>query len=167
MQLRRTPGSRTAGLAAGTLLATVLLSACDITGMNAATNREYTPAAGANARDAAVDVLGAVIVSDQAGSGTFVATFVNNSATSAATVDSLTAAAGTPELKVGEFSSIDVPARGLVNLADDDQGIAVTGDFEAGRFVRVTIGLGDADQVTLNVPVVPDDHEFDGLDQTA
>jgi hypothetical protein len=51
---------RSWALAAGALLLAVPLSSC---GFDKATEREYTPAAGANNRDASVDVLGAAIVS--------------------------------------------------------------------------------------------------------
>ena len=72
MQVRRS----TAMLAGMLLLAVPVTASCGMSGLDAATNRDYTPAAGANDRDASVDVLGAVVVSAQKGSGTFLATFV-------------------------------------------------------------------------------------------
>ena len=59
----------------GAMLAVPALTSC---GFNKATDRVYTPAAGVNDQDAMVDVLGAVIVSGQDGSGTFIASFANN-----------------------------------------------------------------------------------------
>src|SRR6185436_4327422 len=62
------------------VLATVALATPGLTGcgFDAATERPYTPAAGANDVSGVVDVLGAVVVSSAAGSGTFVATLSNN-----------------------------------------------------------------------------------------
>ncbi|MGZ4447548.1 MAG: hypothetical protein ACXVWZ_02000 [Nocardioides sp.] len=143
------------------LAATPVLSSC---GFNYATDRVYTPAAGVNDRDAAVDVLAAVIVSAQDGSGTFIASFANNNTDKEASVDSITGAEGTTLDSTG-FTPVTVPAGGLVNLAGTGQhGFALTGDFKAGDFVPLTIAFGDGDQVTMKVPVVKDAGDYTGLD---
>ena len=159
---------RTTALALGALLlGTPALSACSANGKNTATNREYTPAAGVNNRDASVDVLGAVVVSGQDGAGTFIATLVNTSPDEATSLDSLAGAGVDASLVAGEFAPIQVPARGLVNLADD-QGVPVTGEFAAGNFVEVRLGLSSNESVTMQVPVVPNDSGyFAGLDTSA
>src|SRR4051812_24707048 len=72
--------------AAGAVALAATLSSC---GFNVATDRVYTPAAGVNDRDARVDVLNAVVVSGQEGSGTLVASFANNNPTDRATVTSI------------------------------------------------------------------------------
>lgn len=164
MRLRRSTAMLT-----GTVLLALPLTGCSVTGMDAATNRDYTPAAGANQRDADVDVLGAVVVSAKDGSGTFLATFVNNDATEAATVTGLQATPGGPQVTVGDFSEITVPARGLNNLAaDGSAGIPVSGDVKAGTFLPLQVTLGDGTTVDLKVPVVLDSeeftNEFQGLD---
>ncbi len=165
MQVRRS----TAMLAGLLLLAVPVTASCGINGRDAATNRDYTPAAGSNARDASVDVLGAVVVSAQDGSGTFLATFVNNDAEDEAQVTGLGAAPGGAEVTVADFPAITVPARGLDNLAaDGSAGIPVSGDFSAGDFLAMQVTLGTGETVDLKVPVVPDDeefaNEFQGLD---
>ena len=67
---------RSLALATGALvLAVPALTSC---GFDYATDRIYTQAAGVNDRDATVDVLGAVVVSAEEGSGIFVASFSNN-----------------------------------------------------------------------------------------
>jgi hypothetical protein len=159
---------RTTALAAGALLlGTTLLSGCaSISGRDPATNREYTPANGANNRDAEVDVLGAVVVSGQSGSGTFIATLVNSSPDEAISMDSLAGAGDDASLAASDFSPIEVPARGAVNLADG-QGVTVTGDFEAGQFAEVQVGFSNGESVTLKVPVVTDTGSFEGLDTSA
>ena len=165
MQVRRS----TAMLAGMLLLAVPVTASCGMSGLDAATNRDYTPAAGANDRDASVDVLGAVVVSAQQGSGTFLATFVNNDTRNDATVTGIGSPAGGPDLTVGDFAPITVPARGMDNLAGEGRaGIPVSGDFKAGDFLTVQVTLGTGETVDMKVPVVPDDeqfaNEFQGLD---
>lgn len=156
---------RSTALAVTALLtAAPTLSACSFTGRDAATNRDDNQiVVGANNRDGRVDVLNAVVVSKADGSGTFVATLVNSSPDADDTLGSL-AGQG---LEVGEFTPVSLPLRGLVNLATDEQGIPVTGDFAAGQYVAVTIGFGSGESADLNVPVVPDAGDFTGLDTSS
>ncbi len=158
MQKTRRPWA----LAAGALLLAAPLSSC---GFDKATEREYTPAAGANDRDASVDVLGAVIVSAEEGSGTFVATFVNNDVSEDGTVESV--APGVDTAEIADFSPITVPPGGLVYLgAEGEEGVAVEGEFGAGGSVPMTFELSGGQVVQLRVPVVSNCHEFEGLDGT-
>ena len=123
------------------VLATVALAAPGLTGcgFDAATERPYTPAAGANDVSGVVDVLGAVVVSSAPGSGTFVATLANNDQQESQTFSTLAGGTGT-ELTVPEFDPIEIPRGGAVNLADDG-GVPVTGDFGAGNFVSLDARL--------------------------
>jgi len=148
MQLR--PSSRLLA-ATGALLLAASLSSC---GFGYATDRVYTPANGANERDAGVDVLNAVIVSGQEGSGTFIASFANNSQSEEASVDEFAGA--------GDDASLHAPGQ-LVNLADDG-GIAVTGDLAAGDFVTVTMTFGDGQSVEMDVPTVTACGVYEGMD---
>ncbi len=160
MHLRRS----TALLVGALLIAVPGLTSCSATGRDAATNRDDNPIVpGANNRDAQVDVLNAVVVSKADGSGTFIATLVNNSPDADDTMASLSGLG----LEVGEFTAVGIPLRGLVNLAAADQGIPVTGDFGAGRYVALTVGLGSGESVDLNVPVVADAGDFTGLDTSS
>lgn len=135
------------------------VSAC---GFEASTNRPYTPAAGANAYDGTVDVLSAVIVSANPGSGTFVASLSNNDQTTTANFDSLAPGTGSA-FEAGAFSPIEVKPRVLVNLATEG-GVPVTGDFGAGNFVAVVVGFSSGDRVEVKVPVVADGGDYAGLD---
>jgi hypothetical protein len=160
MHLRRS----TALLVGALLIAVPGLTSCSATGRDAATNRDDNQIVpGASNRDATVDVLNAVIVSKADGSGTFIATLVNNSADADNTMASLSGLS----IKVADFTPVSIPLRGLVNLASSDQGIPVTGDFSAGSYVAVTVGLGSGESVDLNVPVVPDSGDFAGLDTSS
>lgn len=155
MQLRRN-----IALAAGALLlAAPNLSSC---GFNYATDRVNTPAAGVNNHDKTVDVLNAVIVAAQPNSGTFIATFSNNSATDAASFTDLTGAAGNT-LTADDFDPIEIAAAGAVSLATAG-GVRVNGTFIAGNFLPVTIGFANGESVVMNIPVVTPCHQFEGLD---
>lgn len=159
MHLRRNIALATGALV---LAATPVLTSC---GFNYATDRVYTPAAGVNNRDASVDVLGAVIVSAQDDSGTFIASFANNSADHEATVQSLSGSGDTP-VSAASFPPLTIPAGGLVNLATKG-GFGVTGTFKAGDFVPVTISFGNGQRVDMDVPVVTDSGTYAGLDTSS
>ena len=110
-------------------------------------------------------MLGAVIVSAEEGSGVFVASFANNDTEESATVEAL---GGVDQSRspLDDFSPIEVPAGGLVNLADED-GIEVTGEVAAGEFVPVALQFGNGEQVQLDVPVVTNCGYYEGLDGPA
>jgi hypothetical protein len=156
MPLRRTLATAACVLAVGA----PALTSC---GFDYATDRIYTPATGVNNRDASIDVLGAVVVSAQEGSGTFIASFANNSATEEGTVEEL-AGDDQSQLTARGFSPIEVPPGGLVNLADEG-GIELEGDdVSAGGFVPVTVSLGTGERVEMKVPVVTNCGYYEGLD---
>ncbi|MBI2245346.1 MAG: hypothetical protein HYU55_15905 [Nocardioides sp.] len=147
---------------AGALVLAATLSSC---GFDYATDREYTPTAGVNDRDAQVDVLSAVIVADHDGEGAFVASFANNDQQEPITVESL-AGAGETTLTASDFSPVDIAPGQLINLATDG-GVTVTGDFGPGSFVAVKIGFDNGENVEMSVPVVAPCDEFEGLAPSA
>jgi hypothetical protein len=119
-----------------------------------------------NDRDANVDVLGAVVVSGQEGSGTFIASFANNDQSESATVESLSGAGDDSSLKVKNFQPIEIAPGQMVNLATDG-GIVVRGDFGPGNFLTVEIGFGNGETVEMDIPTVAPCDEFTGLDSSA
>ena len=155
-------------LCAGALvLAAPVLASCS---KEKATDKIYTPANSANNRDARIDVLNAVIVSTAAGHGTFVASLVNNDTNAPGAdqdaADQLVGLAGEVTAKVAK--PVNVPAGGIaVMAAPAGQGIKVTGEFEAGQFVEVTLTFKNAGEVTLEVPVVENAGDFAGQDGPA
>ena len=155
MPLRRTLALATCVLA----VCAPVLTSC---GFDYATDRIYTPATGVNNREASVDVLGAVIVSAEEGSGVFIASFANNDTEESATVEALEGV-DQSQLTADEFSPVEVPAGGLVNLADEE-GIGVTGEIAAGEFIPVALQFGDGERVQLDVPVVTNCGYYEGLD---
>ncbi|GAA4379347.1 hypothetical protein [Nocardioides caricicola] len=158
----RPPAARLLAAGGALALATVL-SSC---GFNYATDRVYTPAEGTNDRTTDVDVLGAVIVSGQEGSGTFIATFANNVQDDSSTVDAFAGAGDDADLEVEGFEPIEIRPGDMVNLADEG-GIVVRGDFGPGDFVHVELTFGDGESIEMDVPATPPCDEFEGLDDSA
>ena len=153
------------------VIATAALSSC---GFNYATDKVYTPAEGVNNRDSRVDVLNAVVVATEDGSGTFVASLSNNETPAfedgglSDVDDQLTglAGAGDTTLTADLPQPIDVPGGSMVKLADGE-GIPVTGDsIKLGDWVEVELTFENADPVTMTIPVVPNNRDFEGQDGT-
>lgn len=139
-------------LAVAALTLAPVLASC---GFGQPTDQVYNPGEGTNARDGRVDVLGALVVSAEDGSGTVVAGLANNDEQEP---DVLTEIGG-PEVTASGLDPIDVPAGGFVQLADAE--IALEGDSIApGNFVEVTFAFENAEAVTLDVPVVPNTGDY-------
>ena len=146
---------RTLALAASALLLSAL-SACS---EDSGTMEPYTPAAGTNNQDTEVDVLNAVIVSAEDGSGTLVAGLANGDNEEAATLSGIEG----ESVSADSFSPVEIPANGFVNLADEG-GIEVSGEFELGDFVPLTLQFDGQDPVDMDVPVVANCDDFAGID---
>ncbi len=125
------------------------------------TDQVYQPAVGVNDRSSEVDVLGALVVSAEPGSGVFITTLVNNDTT---TADKLVSVQG-DGVQVAVGATPDIPVRGLVNFADKSLGgIPVQGaKVKAGGYVTVRLTFQNADPVTIEVPVVTDTGPYAGL----
>jgi copper(I)-binding protein len=153
------------------VLAAVTLSSC---GFNYATDKVYTPAEGVNNRDSQVDVLNAAIVATEDGKGTFVASLANNETPTyengklTNVDDKLTGLAGVGDTTLtADLKPVTVPGGGAVKLADGE-GIPVTGDsIKLGDFVEVELTFENADPVTMKIPVVPNNRDFEGQDGTS
>lgn len=155
---------RSIALATGALaLAVPTLSSC---GFDYATDQVYTPAHGVNDRDGDVDVLGAAIVATDDNSGTFIASFSNNSPTDEASVTSVAGAGDDASLTAPDFQPIEIPPGGFVSLSQDG-GIKVQGDFGRGDFVEIELGFGDGETSRIKIPVVPNAGDFADLDGPA
>lgn len=140
------------------VVAVPTLSSC---GFNYATDEVYTASAGTDIRTSRVDVLNAVIVSDQDNVGSFVATFSNNETK---TGDRVTAIGG--DVQATGFTGIRLAKGGFWSMAAKGPA-TVTGTFKAGDFVKVTIDFARAESVTFNVPVVRADGAYEGLAPSA
>ena len=102
-------------------------------------------------------MLGAVIVSGSDGSGTFVASLANKGLDKAVTLTSVTGPQG---LEVQLTAPVEVPAAGLVNLADKGA-VRVAGDAVTyGAYLRLTLAFDDGESTKVNVPVVAREGEY-------
>jgi hypothetical protein len=147
--------------AAAVLALAAPLASC---GFDYATERDYTPAGGANNREGEVDILSAVVVSAEEGSGTFVASLSNNSTDDEQTFTGVSGAEGLA-IETADFEPVAVGPGNLVNLADPAAGIVLTGDFGAGDFLPLSFDFGNGERISFNVPVVPDDFGYwEGMD---
>lgn len=173
--------TRTTALTVGSLvLAAPLLAGC---GEEYATDYIYTPAAGVNDRDGDVDVLNAAIVSTDGDTGTFIASLSNNSREDDAALEDITGV--NPEN--GSTLTFEIPGdvellpQGFVNLAYGIEGaapgpgtveaetveasrIGVSGDFALGDFVEVTLTFADGTTKEMEIPVLPNNDEYAGID---
>jgi hypothetical protein len=130
------------------------------------TDAVYVPAQGVNARTSEVAVLNALIVSDEAGEGRFIAGIANRNQEEGV---ELTGVSGT-----GESSAVQVQLEGgdtelrpggFLQLADPGSAqIMVSGDeVRAGTFVRLSVEFDNAAPVEVHVPVVEPGTDFTGV----
>ncbi|MGL5810371.1 MAG: hypothetical protein ACRCYQ_10545 [Nocardioides sp.] len=162
----RRPHRRRTAAGAGTLAAGLLLGSLAGCGFTNATERDYTPANGANANDVGTGmaVLGAVIVSSEPGSGTFIASFANKTADRSIRLESLAGGDSAEQVTAAKLKQIKLPPGGYLDLSDSG-GIKVTGEFEAGQVASVTLGFSSGESIEQNVPVVEETGQWEGLDE--
>ena len=129
-------------------------------GFDLMTDQPYTPGEGTNAREGDVKILAAVIVAAQPNEGTLVVTLANGSEE-----DVAVSGVAAPDLDVEEFTPVEVGPGEAVNLADEG-GIPVSGDFDAGQVLPLTLTFAEGSTTDLNVPVVAACGEYEGLDVT-
>jgi hypothetical protein len=132
---------------------------------DAQTNQIYNPAEGVNDRTSSMDVLDALIVSDEAGRGRFIAGLVNDSRSTDDALTSVQGAGKDAAIKGSLATPIDVVPNGYVQLADDGvKPVVLEGDpIVPGTFVEVTISFQEADAVTMELPVVTAEDDFAGI----
>lgn len=129
------------------------MSSCGV-GFGAQTDQIYNPSAGTDDRSGAVDVLNALIVSGHDGSGTVVATLVNNNQTRADRLTGISGTGSNSDVQVKAGGPTTIPANGLVNLADQGS-ISITGkNVVPGRFIDLTFSFQHGASATLSTLVV-------------
>jgi hypothetical protein len=146
----KSPTQRRVAIAA--LLLAPALTAC---GFSAQTDQVYQAAVGVNDRSGDVDVLNALVVSGEDGSGTFAGTLVNKDTTEDATLDSVTGTGVT-----ASRHTVDVPAGGVARLAETGE-VTLRGDgIKPGSFVEVTLAFDSGQSTTVTVPVVAAEGDY-------
>jgi hypothetical protein len=142
---------------AAALVAATVMSSCGVN-FDAQTDQVYNPAVGVNDRDGSVDVLNALVVSGSAGSGTVVATLVNNDQEKDDSVRGIAGAGQDSSLAVQVGGPKAIPAGGLLNLAEQGK-VTVRGEqVLPGNFVEITFSFDRGEAVTVNAPVVSSDN---------
>ena len=154
-------------LAVGALaLSAPALAACST---DMPTDKVYNQAVGTNERHASsIDVLNAMVVSTEAGSGTFITTLVNND-------DKATVGENPRDTLTGltiDGVEVDVP-KGLTIEAGESLVLSNRGEggikvehesITSGGYVEVTLTFQDAESVILEVPVIPNTGYHEGED---
>ncbi len=122
------------------------LSGC---GFDAPTDQVYNPAVGVNNQDGQVDVLNALVVSAEDGSGTLLVSLANNDQSEP---DALAGVSG-EGITVDVSGDTSIPAGQLLTFSDGS--LAVTGEaVRAGAFVTLTFSFDGAASATVDAPVV-------------
>jgi hypothetical protein len=139
--------------AAAVLAAAPVLSSCGVN-FGAQTDQVYQPGTGVDDRSGSVDVINALIVSGDDGSGTVVAGLVNNDEQNPDTLKDVAGAGDDGSVAVQVAGPTRIDAGGLLNLAKDG-GITVSGkQVKPGTFVTITFSFDRGAAVTLDLPVV-------------
>jgi hypothetical protein len=138
---------------AAALVAAPVMSSCGVN-FDAQTDQVYNPAVGVNDRAGSVDVLNALVVSGSPGSGTIAATLVNNDQQNADSLRGVAGAGDDSGLTASTGGTTDIPAGGLLNLAEDGR-VSIRGEgITPGSFVEITFSFERGKAVTMKVPVV-------------
>jgi len=125
------------------LLLLPLVAAC---GFNAQTDQDYQAAVGPNDRSGQIDVLNALIVSDQEGQGTFAGTLVNKSTSKDGRLVSVSGATLAAPIKIRPESAVNLAESGAVHIEEDS--------IKPGVMVPVTLRFESGQTTEMTVPVV-------------
>jgi hypothetical protein len=144
--------------AAAVLLAVPALSSCGVS-FGAQTDQYYTPTDGENNREGTVQVIDAIIISEEPGSGRLIAALANSDTEND---DALTSVQGVGVDQSVQFTleegDTTIPAGGVLQLADDGSAVvAVNADPQfvtAGGYVRVAFTFERGEAAEVNVPVL-------------
>lgn len=139
-----------------------MLASCTLN-FDEQTDQVYNAAAGVNDRSGEVDVLNALVVASTTGSGTVVATLVNNDQTHSDSLRSIAGSGADASLTVTPGGPTDIAANGLLNLATDGRNFISGPEVKLGRNVRITFSFDRAKAITLTVPVVGNTAEYAGV----
>ena len=142
---------------AAVVLAVPVLSSCGAS-FGAQTDQVYNPAVGVDERSGTVDVINALVVSGDDGSGTVVATLVNNDQQDDDTLRTVSGAGDDAGLTVKVAGETAIPAGGLLNMATDSQ-TSISGErVTPGNFVRLSFAFDRGAAVKVDAPVVSSDN---------
>lgn len=135
------------------LLAAAGLSGCDVN-FDAQTDQVYNPGVGVNEQSGSVDVLNALVVSGTEGSGTVVATLVNNDEVTADALQGIAGAEEDASLKVTPGGPTAIPNGGVLNLAEAGRNFVQGEQVVPGDLVTLTFTFQRGEAITVDAPVV-------------
>jgi hypothetical protein len=142
----------------GLALAAVLLVAPGISacanGFNEQSDQIYNPSAGVDDRSGTVDLLNALIVSGTDGSGTVIASLVNNDQVHDDTLRSVAGAGEDSNAQVRPGGETTIPAGGLLNLATEGQIEIRDERVVPGKIVEIRFTFDRGRAITVRAPVV-------------
>jgi hypothetical protein len=138
-------------VAIAVLLLAPALTAC---GFNVQTDQVYQPAVGVIDRTGDVDILNALIVSGEDGSGTFAGTLVNT-ADEDDRLDSVTGTGITASRR-----TVLVAAGDSVNFGDSGEVTLEGDDIKPGAFIELTFTFSSGQTTTVRMPVVEAGGDF-------
>jgi hypothetical protein len=142
--------------AATVLVAAPVLSSCGAS-FGAQTDQVYNPSRGVDDRDGSVDVLNALVVTGSDGSGTLVATLVNNDQVNDDALAGVAGAGADSDLTGKVAGETTIPKAGLLNLATQSDVTLRGKRIVPGNFVKITFSFDRAASATLDLPVVSSD----------
>ena len=134
-------------------LAVPALSSCSVN-FGEQTDQPYNPSAGTDDRSGEVDILNALVISGAKGSGTVIATLVNNNQVKADSLRGVSGAGSDSSLKITPGGKTTIPAGGLLNLADDGRIFARGARIVPGNIVNLTFSFQRGRAITMEVPVL-------------
>lgn len=146
---------RRARTCAAVALGVGLLAGCaDPTGSNALTQRNYTSADGVMGNSGLITARNVLLVSDGGGAATLSGAFGNNGSTDDSVV-SMSALGRPAAVRAG--SGLMILPGGSVTFGNTTGGpqAFLSGSFQPGRTVGLRIVFADADQLVLQVPILP------------
>ncbi len=150
------------------LCLTPALASCSFgtSNFDAQTNQFYTPGEGVNERSGGIDVLNALVVAEEPGRGRFIAGLVNNSDLTDDALTQVQGAGDFAEIQGTLEEEIGVVRDGFVQLADEGVSpIVLEGEqIVPGMFIDVTITFKEAQEVTVKLPVVTAEDDFEGVE---
>ena len=138
---------------AAVVVAVLVLSSCGAR-FGAQTDQVYNPAVGVDDRSGSVDVINALVVSGADGSGTVVATLVNNDQQDDDTLRTVSGAGDDAGLTVTVAGETAIPAGGLLNLATDGRASIRGERVVPGNFVELSFSFDRGAAVKVDTPVV-------------
>ena len=139
-----------------------MLASCGLA-FTAQTDQVYTPAIGVNNRTGQVDVLDALIVTKDGGSGTLVAGLVNDNERHSDALTGVTGAKQDSDLTVQATGTpVRLGPNSMYQLADTGNFKVYGSKLVPGYFVWVTFNFQSSQSITMDIPVTT---PYNGLQQ--